>query len=151
MYAQLDIWRSSAGYVPPTPAQQQQQPQHKPVGKEDSLDISYVLNMRESRDEEDAAAAAAASVPTSSASVASPFSGAPMAPSPSMAASALSPPPPYPSTSSSSLYDNPVPGTSAMGEMQQQQQYFKAEPEDNFSDEGAYYGFLSCILNLIIF
>ena len=124
MYAQLDIWRSSAGYVPPTTSASSANT-HKPVAKEDSLDISYVLNMLDDRDEAMAAAAAAASA-APSVSAASPFSD--MA-SPAAAAALSPPPPPYPAMYETS---NPVAGPSGL----QQQQYFKSEPREEFSDEG---------------
>ena len=96
MYAQLDIWRSTAAYLtssssaissaaaedvkpgaPSTMAQQQPQAgpassasssssssHHKPAQKEDSFDISYVLQMLDSKDDAAIATAAAAAATT---------------------------------------------------------------------------------------
>ena len=56
MYYQLDLWRSNAAYIRTQPQQQQQQqqqqapPSKRPVGKEDSFDISYVLQMLDDKD-----------------------------------------------------------------------------------------------------
>ncbi len=151
IYAQLDIWRSTAASFAAEAAkqassaastsqasmeqqQQQQQPQegpsHRPVQKEDSFDISYVLQMLDNKDESSAAIAAAAAtsassfIPTSvpvTSSLPSMYSATQVASA--QQHSALSPPPPpYPS------FDQVAANI--------KREYASSEPMDEDDDEG---------------
>jgi len=102
LHGQLEVWKSTVTQQPPQQQQQQQQqePQpstssgHRPVGKEDSFDINYVLQMLDSREQQQQQDDYPVTTTTTTSSVASSFSS----PSTSRATSFESnvPPPPYP-------------------------------------------------------